>query len=79
MRRIKFFNRCRSSGRRYILRFKEGSIPTVADEYRKLKETEKNCQKQDLSDGVCWYDYVTGIDYNGHKVNIAEYREERDT
>lgn len=73
-----FFIKCSGNGWRYILRYKEGSIPTVADEYSRLKKTEKNCRKQELSDGACWHDFVTDIDYNGHKVNIAEYREERD-
>ena len=73
-----FFIKCRDNAWHYILRYKEGSIPTVADEYGRLKKTEKNCRKQELSDGACWYDFVTDIDYNGHKVNIAEYREERD-
>lgn len=74
----KIFAMCHDSGWHYILRFKEGSIPTVAEEYRSLKKTEKNCRKQPLSDGAGWYDFVTGIDYYGYKLNIAEYREERD-
>ena len=72
-----FFTRCRSSGWHYILRYKEGSIPTVADEYGRLKKTEKNRRGQELRDGSCWHDFVTDIDDNGHKVNIAEYGEER--
>ena len=72
-----FFARCRSNGWRYILRYKEGSIPTVADEYGRLKKTEKNRREQELRDGSCWHDFVTDIDDNGHKVNIAEYGEER--
>lgn len=72
-----FFARCHNSGWHYILRYKEGSIPTIADEYQRLKEIEKNCQEQKLDDGVCWHDFVTDIDYNGHKINVAEYREER--
>ena len=73
-----FFIKCHSNGWHYILRYKEGSIPTVADEYRRLKKTEKNCREQKLSDGSCWHDFVTDIDYNGHKVNIVEYGEERE-
>ncbi len=37
----KIFAICHDSGWHYILRFKEGSIPTVAEEYRSLKKTEK--------------------------------------
>ena len=36
-----FFAKCRSGGWRYILRYKEGSIPTVADEYGRLKKNRK--------------------------------------
>lgn len=43
-----------------------------------MKKEEKNCQKQRLTDGERKYDFVMGIDYNGHKLNIAEYVEERD-
>lgn len=42
------------------------------------EKTEKNCRKQELSDGFSWHDFVTDIDYNGHKRNLMEYREERD-
>lgn len=73
-----FFIKCRGNGWRYILRYKEGSIPTVADEYRRLKKREKNCRKQELDDGFCWHDFVTDIDYKGHKINLIEYREERE-
>ncbi len=38
---------------------------------------EGNRQEQKLSDGICWHDFVTGIDYNGNGINIAEYGEER--
>lgn len=74
-----FFIKCRGNGWRYILRYKEGSIPTVADEYGRLKKREKNCRKQELDDGFCWHDFVTDIDYKGHKINLIEYREERET
>lgn len=30
----------------YILRYKEGSIPAIGAEYRKLKEMEKNYQER---------------------------------
>ncbi len=73
-----FFKKCRDSGWHYILRYKEGSIPTIAQEYQKLKKTEGNCRKQELCDGACWHGFVTDIDYNGYKVNIVEYVEERE-
>lgn len=71
----KFFERCKKEKWRYILRFKEGSIPTIASEYRELREIEKNYREQKWKNGKEWYDYVTAIDYKGYKVNLAEYGE----
>ena len=68
-----FFGRCREMGWRYILRYKEGSIPYIAGEYRALKEREGNYQERVLEDGKEWYDYVEDIDYNGYHVNLVEY------
>ena len=73
-----FFERCKEKNWRYILRYKEGSIPTIGGEYRKVKEMEKNYQERETETGKEWHDYVTDIDYNGHKVNLAEYGESRE-
>lgn len=40
-----FFERCKEKNWRYILRYKEGSIPTIGAEYRELKKLEKNYQE----------------------------------
>ncbi len=40
----RFFETCEKEKWRYILCFKEGSIPTIAGEYRELKKVEKNYQ-----------------------------------
>ena len=40
-----FFERIREKNWRYIVRYKEGSIPSIGAEYRKLKEWEKNYQE----------------------------------
>lgn len=66
-----FFGECRKKGWRFLLRFKEGSIPTVHQEYMALKETEKNRQEK----GEAWYDYVNGIAYGGHLLNYVAYGE----
>ena len=70
-----FFERCKGKNWRYILRYKEGSIPSIGEEYRELKEMEKNYQERETQTGKEWYDYVTDIDYKGHQVNLAEYGE----
>lgn len=74
----RFFGECKKRKWNYILRYKEGSIPSIAEEYKSLKEVEKNYQEKRLEDGKSWYDYVTGIDYNEYKVNLAEYGESRE-
>lgn len=68
-----FFGKCREKGWRYILRYKEGSIPYIAGEYRALRRKEGNYQERVLEDGKEWHDYVTDIDYNGYRVNLVEY------
>ena len=70
-----FFERCKEKNWRYILRYKEGSIPTIGAEYRELKKREKNYQEQIWENGKKWYDYITDIDYKGYKINLAEYGE----
>lgn len=74
----RFFRECQSRKWSYILRYKEGSIPGIAEEYGKLRGMEKNRREQKLKDGVCWYDHVSGIDYRGYAVSLVEYGEERD-
>ncbi|MEY8482283.1 hypothetical protein AALD74_10565 [Lachnospiraceae bacterium 48-21] len=46
-----FFERCKEKNWRYILRYKEGSIPTIGAEYRELKKREKNYQEQIWENG----------------------------
>jgi len=74
-----FWEKCRQKNWRYILRYKEGSIPSIGAEYRKLKELEKNYQEKKSGNEKEWTDYVTNIDYNGYKINLAEYGEYRET
>ena len=73
----RFFQECREKKWHYILRFKEGSIPTVAEEYRTLKSQEGNRREKILEDGKEWYDYVTDMDYRGYQLNLVEYGEKR--
>lgn len=56
-----------------MLRFKEGSIPSVGKEYQKLKQLQKNF-RENKKDGY-WYDFVTELDYEGHLLQVLEYGE----
>lgn len=69
-----FFKECRKKKWKYILRYKEGSIPSINQEYQVLKKQEKN--RQEKPEGV--YDYVTGIDYRGESINVIEYESEEE-
>ncbi len=72
-----FFLKCRENRWHYILSFKDGSIPTIAAEFGSIRKIERNRQEQEIDGGICWHDFVTGIDYNGYGINIAEYGGER--
>lgn len=56
---------CREYGWDYIIRFKDGSIPSVASEYKDIPEKGRAGNAE----------YVNGIDYNGNKVNLLKYKE----
>lgn len=51
----------------YIIRFKDGSIPSIAKEYEDIPEKER----------VGNVEYINEIDYEGHKINFLKYGEER--
>ena len=77
-----FFRECREAGCSYLLRFKEGSIPSIYGEYQELRKLENNYQEEKYlvpeknggkgKSRTEWYDYVTGIAYEGHSVNFIE-------
>lgn len=81
-----FFRECREAGRGYLLRFKEGSIPSIYGEYQKLRKLEDNYQEEkylvpeknggkgrrEREEKTVWHDYVTGIAYEGHQVSFIE-------
>lgn len=61
------FDTCKKNKWKYILRFKEGSIPSIAKEFNIIKGIEKNEEKG--------FNFVNEIDYNDKKINVAEYVE----
>lgn len=62
----KVFQICDDNQWKYLIRFKDGSIPSVAAEFHLLKEREVQNQR----DGVRW---VNGISYNKRMVNVIEF------
>lgn len=69
-----FLSDCRSKKWEYILRYKEGSIPSIYEEYHILKEQEQNR----ITEGEKEYGYVMGIAYREEYVNVAEYKEKKE-
>lgn len=68
------FDLCRRNQWRYLIRFKDGSIRSVAEEFRVLKTLEPDQAISRTRDGVTeTYRYVTGIPYQAHSVNVVEY------
>lgn len=71
-----YFEKIMKNGWKYIVRYKEGSVPSINDEYQKIRKLEGNLEQVHLSKKkVCTYDHVNEIDYEGKKVNLLEYRE----
>ena len=52
----------------YIIRYKEGSVPYIADEYRALPEKETIGTDIEFQNQIMFYDY---------DVNLIYYREKR--
>lgn len=57
---------CKEKGWRYIIRLKEGRIPTLYKEYKTIVEENNESIREN-------YEYVTGLDYKGEKVNIIKH------
>ena len=66
-----FFQNSINNGWRFLVRFKEGSIPSVQGEFESLRQLQKNACKQ----GNCDYDFVTDIDYKGILLNYVHCTE----
>ncbi len=61
---------CKEKGWKYIIRFKEGSIPTLYREFETIVKTDNESQIKN-------YSYVTKIEYQENKTNIIKYKEEK--
>ena len=58
---------------RFIIRFKDGSIPSVAEEFHALKTMESKQAFTKTEPGIVkTYRYVKGIPYQAHMLNVVE-------
>ena len=56
---------CKNNKWKYIIRFKEGSMPTLYKEFEEIVKTDNESKKEN-------YEYVTKLDYQEEKVNIIK-------
>ena len=62
---------CKENGWKYIIRFKEGKMPTLYNEFKTIVAKENESNKAN-------YEYVTKLDYQEEKVNIIKYTEKKE-
>jgi len=58
---------CKKNKWDYIIRFKKGSIPSIAEEYEAIQEKQISGNAE----------FINDIDYKDHKVNVLRYKEEK--
>ena len=58
---------CREYKWEFLIRYKKGSIPSIAEEYEKIPEKGKTEKAE----------FVNDIDYDGKPVHVLRYREKR--
>ena len=61
---------CKEKCWKYIIRFKEGTIPTLYKEFETIVKTDNESKIKN-------YQYVTKLDYQENKTNIIKYTEEK--
>jgi hypothetical protein len=68
------FDLCKKNNWKYIIRFKDGSIPTVAQDFHVLKFMESSQIFTSTEDALTkTHRFVTDIQYQTHKLNMVEY------
>ena len=61
---------CEEKGWKYIIRFKEGAIPSLYKEFETIEKTDNESKIEK-------YSYVTKLDYQSKKTNIIKYIDEK--
>lgn len=70
---------CKEKGWKYLIRFKEGSVPSIYEEYESLKKYKENEGSERRNGKKISWNHETEIDYKGYSINFVEYREEYET
>ncbi len=71
-----FMSICEEKGWDYLIRFKSGSIPGIAEEYEALRRHEMFGKGKE-SGRTGEAEFINGIDYNGRPVNVVRFRERK--
>jgi len=72
------FSICEENNWAYIITFKEGSLPSVAEEFYSLLHLQpENSANYNHKGNLQQYRWVTEIDYKGHLVNVLECKESK--
>jgi len=70
---------CKKNKWEYIIRFKKGSIKTVAEEFKVLSQLDKSSQKKIKNKKIQQnYTWVNDISYQNHSLNMVELKEMKD-
>ena len=71
-----FMRICEEKGWDYLIRFKSGSIPGIAEEYEALRQHEMFGKGKE-SGRTGEAEFINEIDYNGRPVNVVRFRERK--
>jgi len=69
------FALCKENDWRFIITFKEGSLPSVWDEFQVLRRLVEHNRRRVIVDDIAYdYAWVNDIEYHGRKLNVLECR-----
>ena len=66
---------CKENGWKYIIRFKEGTIPTLYKEFDTVTREVKDGNESNEENKELKYEFASKLDYNDYKINIVRYTE----
>ena len=70
------FDICKRNNWKYLITFKEGSMPATYGEYKSLKKLNPDCkgnhENEEVKQQYCW---INEIEYEGHFFNVLECAE----
>jgi len=67
---------CQKNNWKYIITFKKGSVPTLFEEFERLKKlTPDSIDEYDNNKNIQKFHWINNIDYEGRQVNVLECSE----